>query len=90
VRGVGYDRGEINVQRRDFECRLTRGSARAHAAGVRKAAKHEIAAAGSRTAVPQALWRFGHGLVDQACASAARFQNFGHERAYGRYRTHDF
>src|SRR6266852_4328444 len=34
----------------------------AHAAGVRKAPRHEIAAAGSAAAVPRVLWGFGGGV----------------------------
>ena len=44
-----------------FGRRQSRALPRAHAAGVRKAPRHEIAAGGSAAAVPQALWRFGHG-----------------------------
>ena len=44
-----------------FARRQSRGLPRAHAAGVRKAPRHEIAAGGSAAAVPQALWGFGHG-----------------------------
>ena len=39
-----------------FGRRQSRALPRAHAAGVRKAPRHEIAAGGSAAAVPQALW----------------------------------
>ena len=44
-----------------YSARQSRALPRAHAAGVRKAPRHEIAAGGSAAAVPQALWGFGHG-----------------------------
>ena len=44
-----------------FGRRQSRALPRADATGVRKAPRHEIAARGSATAMPQALWGFGHG-----------------------------
>ena len=59
-----------------FGCRQSRALPRAHAAGVRKAPRHEIAAGGSAAAVPQALWGFGHGreLVAGRFARAVRVE----------------
>jgi hypothetical protein len=59
-----------------FGRRQSRALPRAHAAGVRKAPRHEIAAGGSAAAVPQALWGFGHGreLVAGRFARAVRVE----------------